>query len=135
MPLIKEGATSADCTVTSDMIPPLTILHEPTAGDSPAHSKVVALSVSLEEGNFRGNSDGLVVHHSAPEPESAPRLIYEPGCQCVLYLYQTSCSGEWELWAQPPVQPWDKVHPYFLSLSCYSLPHQHLGRLMTRWLR
>lgn len=41
--------------------PLLTILHEPTEGDNSAHTKVVALSVSLEEGNFRGNCDGLVV--------------------------------------------------------------------------
>lgn len=39
--------------------PPL--LYEPTAGDSPAHMKVVALSVSLEEGHFTGNHGGLVV--------------------------------------------------------------------------
>lgn len=53
--------------------------------------------------NFRRNCGGVVVHHSVPGPESAPRLIYEPGCQRLLYLYQTSCSGEWELWAQPPI--------------------------------
>lgn len=33
----------------------------PTAGDSPAHMKVVALSASLEEGNFGGNCHGLVI--------------------------------------------------------------------------
>lgn len=36
-------------------------LHEPTVGDNPAHTRVVALSVFLEERNFRGNCDGLVV--------------------------------------------------------------------------
>lgn len=60
MPLTKEDATSAGCTVTCAWSL-LTIWHEPTAGDNLAHTKVAALSVSLEEGNFRGNCDGLVV--------------------------------------------------------------------------
>lgn len=74
---------------------PLTILHEPSAGDNRAHTKVVALSVSLEGGNFRGNCDGLVVT-TQPQGLSLYRLLacnsFMNLAVSVSYIYTKPCA-------------------------------------------
>lgn len=132
VPLIKEDATSAGCAVPSNMVPPYHIAWALSRRQPCPHQggSTVYLSWSGKLQRKLWWSGG---HHPAPGPKPVQAasllLIYEPGRQCLLYLYQTMCSVEWKVWAQPPVQPWIKVHPYFLSLSCY----HHILFLTSTW--